>query len=50
MVPLPVDIIIDMYSHILKLLIFKGYLQENGYLMIDSEGSQIQHIQNTNAP
>jgi hypothetical protein len=40
MAPLPANVIRGMYSHMFKLLIFKGYLQEKGYLAIDLEGSQ----------
>jgi hypothetical protein len=40
MVPLPANAIRGMYSHMFKLLIFKGYLQEKGSLAIDPEGSQ----------
>jgi hypothetical protein len=35
MVPIPTNVIRGMYSHMLKLLIFKGYLQEKGSLAID---------------
>jgi hypothetical protein len=38
MVPLPANTIRGMYSHMLKLLSFKGYLQEKGSLTIDPEG------------
>jgi hypothetical protein len=40
MVPLPANAIRGMYSHIFKLLSFKGYLQEKGSLVIDPKGSQ----------
>jgi hypothetical protein len=40
MVPLLANAIRGMYSHMFKLLSFKGYLQEKGSLTIDSEGSQ----------
>jgi hypothetical protein len=40
MVPVPANTIIGMHSHMLKLLIFKGYLQEKGSLAIDPEGSK----------
>jgi hypothetical protein len=50
MVPLLANIIRGMYSHMFKLLSFKGYLQEKGSLAIDPEGSHIQHIQRDNAP
>ena len=40
MVPLPANAIRGMDSHMFKLLIFKGYLQEKGYLAIYQEGSQ----------
>jgi hypothetical protein len=40
MVPLPANTIRGMYSHMFKLLSFKGYLQEKGSLAIDPEGSQ----------
>jgi hypothetical protein len=41
MVPLPANTIRGMYTHMLKHLIFKGYLQEKGSLAIDPEGSQV---------
>ena len=40
MVPLPANAIRDMYSHMFKLLSFKGYLQKKGSLVIDPKGSQ----------
>jgi hypothetical protein len=49
MVPLPTNAIRGMYSHMFKLLSFKGYLQEKGSLAIDPEGSQIQQTQRNNA-
>jgi hypothetical protein len=40
MVLVPANTIRGMYSHMFKLLSFKGYLQEKGSLTIDLEGSQ----------
>jgi hypothetical protein len=40
MEPLPTNSIRGMYSHILKFLSFKRYLQEKGSPAIDPEGSQ----------
>jgi hypothetical protein len=40
MMPLLANAIRGMYSHMFKLLSFKGYLQEKGSLVIDPEGSQ----------
>jgi hypothetical protein len=40
MVPLPANTIRGIYSHMFKLLIFKGYLWEKGSLTIYPEGSQ----------
>ena len=40
MVSLPANTIRGMYSHMFKLLIFKGYLKEKGSLAIDPEGFQ----------
>jgi hypothetical protein len=40
MVSLPANAIRDMYSHMFKLLSFKGYLQEKGYPSIDPKESQ----------
>jgi hypothetical protein len=40
MVPPPANDIRSMYSHMVKWLNFKEYLQEKGSLSIDPEGSQ----------